>query len=101
MKILSALLGLFLCLNVFADTAVISWTASERAEGYRVYKFNPEKTLLIETTELTHTEDFFEPTVFGVTVFNEYGESEIVPRAVFPIIKKPKTINFQITVEVE
>ena len=86
----------------FADTAIIRWSSSERADGYRVYKFvDGEKIQLAETSELTHTETFNEPTVFGVSAFNEYGESEIIPRAVFPIIQKPKTINFQITVEVE
>jgi hypothetical protein len=87
---------------LLADTAIITWMASDRADGYRVYKFiDGEKILLIETKELTHTESFNEPTVFGVTAFNGYGESEIVPRVVLPIIRKLKTINFQITVEVD
>lgn len=84
------------------DTAVISWSSSERADGYRVYKFvDGEKILLAETLELTHTEKFDEPTVFGVSAFNEYGESEIIPRAVFPKNLDPEMVKYQVEIIVK
>ena len=82
-----------------ADTVIISWSKNEEVIGYRVYQYDPEKRMVYEGTDTSYTQEQEESTVFGVSQYNEHGESEIIPRLVHIPKRRLTTVTF--TVEVE
>ena len=77
--------------NVSSGVLTLSWTASENAEGYDVYR-NGE---YVATTFDTTFTDTINPAIayeYGVTAYNEHGESEATTVAV-PATQRPEQVT--------
>lgn len=76
--------------NVSSGVLTLSWTASENAEGYDVYRNGDYVATTFETTFM----DTINPAIayeYGVTAYNEHGESEMSTVAV-PATQKPEQV---------
>ena len=87
---------------VFAETVTISWqdVLDANTLGYRVYEYRDDsKILRYEGIDTQYIQVIEESTVFGVASFNEYSESEVIPRAVILEKPEPTRVSWTITVE--
>lgn len=101
MRIKAGALALFFMQSVSADVAVITWedVLGPNTEGYRVYEYiEGRKILRYEGQKTEYRQDLDTSTVFGVATYNQFSESEIIPRAVI-IDPKPEPIRWTITIE--
>lgn len=79
-----------LAANVSSGVLTLSWTASENAEGYNIYR-NGEYVAATSDTTFTDTINPATTYEYGVTAHNEYGESEMSTLTV-PATQKPEQV---------
>lgn len=80
-------------------TATITWAPNEgeTVQGFRVYAYTDgEKTLLYDGQDTIYETTISKPTVFGVVAYNEYGESDVVPRAAIVPEIPPNAVRFEV-----
>lgn len=103
MRIKAGALALFFMQSVSADTAVITWddVLGPNTEGYRVYEYiKGRKILRYEGRETEYRQELQNSTVFGVATYNQFSESDVIPRAVI-IDHTPDPVRWTITIEAD
>jgi len=91
-------------ITAFAETVTIRWqdVLDANTLGYRVYEYRDDsKILRYEGIDTQYIQVIEESTVFGVASFNEYSESQVIPRAVILEKPEPARVSWTITVEVQ
>jgi hypothetical protein len=89
-------------ITAFAETVTIRWqdVLDANTLGYRVYEYRDDsKILRYEGIDTQYIQVIEESTVFGVASFNEYSESQVIPRAVILEKPEPARVSWTITVE--
>lgn len=77
--------------NVSSGVLTLSWTSSENAEGYDVYRNGAYVATTFDTT-FTDTINPATAYEYGVTAYNEHGESEMSTVAV-PATQRPEQVT--------
>lgn len=102
-KQIAAAALLFLSAHTSAKdyTVTINWAPNEgeAVDGYRVYEYiDGQKFMRYEGQDTVYEQNQSEPTVFGVVAYNQYGESEVVPRVVLIPQERPQSLQFRVIV---
>jgi len=103
LTLLTAAMALLTSIAVAKDyVATITWVPNDGDDvtGYRVYSYpDGVKTLLYEGTDTIFETPIVAPTVYSVAAYNDFGESEVVPRVAMVPQVAPKIIEYRVIVQ--